>query len=196
VGNWLGYLYSGEGEGMREVKGVLKRWLGFTLIELLIVVAIIAILAAIAVPNFLLAQTRAKVSRVVNDQRALTIALEQYRLDNASYIPHVDDVKEFYLLTTPVAYMNSVPRCPFAAMMENSGLYGIGYHMEMDLPLLANGAWPDPGMTLAKNLVRTGRLYIIWSIGPDLVHNLYNVGEYDPTNGVKSLGDIYRPGPS
>ncbi|MCL5269747.1 MAG: prepilin-type N-terminal cleavage/methylation domain-containing protein, partial [bacterium] len=36
----------------------------FTLIELLIVVAIIAILAAIAVPNFLEAQVRAKVSRV------------------------------------------------------------------------------------------------------------------------------------
>src|SRR5215211_3402823 len=57
----------------------------FTLIELLIVVAIIAILAAIAVPNFLEAQTRAKVSRVKNDQRSLATGLEAYYVDNNSY---------------------------------------------------------------------------------------------------------------
>ena len=51
---------------------------GFTLIELLIVVAIIAILAAIAIPNFLEAQTRAKVARVLSDQRTLGTAVEQY----------------------------------------------------------------------------------------------------------------------
>jgi prepilin-type N-terminal cleavage/methylation domain-containing protein len=176
-------------------KGFVRCWDGFTLIELLIVVAIIAILAAIAVPNFLQAQTRAKVSRVTSDHRSLTIALEQYRVDNGVYVPHIDDVSEFYLLTTPVAYMNSVPRCPFAAMLDSTGLFGIGYHMETDLPVLANGAWPDPGRTIASNLVRTGRLYLIWSIGPDLTHNLHTMGEYDPTNGVKSYGDIFRPGP-
>jgi len=57
----------------------------FTLIELLIVVAIIAILAAIAVPNFLEAQTRAKIARVQSDQRTYSTALETYYIDNNSY---------------------------------------------------------------------------------------------------------------
>jgi prepilin-type N-terminal cleavage/methylation domain-containing protein len=58
---------------------------GFTLIELLIVVAIIAILAAIAVPNFLEAQTRSKVARVKADLRTLAVGIEAYRVDSNSY---------------------------------------------------------------------------------------------------------------
>ena len=54
----------------------------FTLIELLIVVAIIAILAAIAVPNFLEAQTRARVSRVASALRTIATGLGAYRVDN------------------------------------------------------------------------------------------------------------------
>ena len=57
----------------------------FTLIELLIVVAIIAILAAIAVPNFLEAQTRAKVSRAKADMRTEATALETYNIDWGTY---------------------------------------------------------------------------------------------------------------
>ena len=55
---------------------------GFTLIELLIVVAIIAILAAIAVPNFLEAQVRSKISRAKADMRTLATAVESYVVDN------------------------------------------------------------------------------------------------------------------
>jgi prepilin-type N-terminal cleavage/methylation domain-containing protein len=67
----------------------------FTLIELLIVVAIIAILAAIAVPNFLEAQTRAKVSRSRADVRTVVTALEAYAVDNNKYpiprfAPYID----------------------------------------------------------------------------------------------------------
>jgi prepilin-type N-terminal cleavage/methylation domain-containing protein len=57
----------------------------FTLIELLIVVAIIAILAAIAIPNFLEAQTRSKVARTKADMRSLKLSLEAYRVDNNTY---------------------------------------------------------------------------------------------------------------
>src|SRR3954453_20338717 len=64
----------------------MKKSTAFTLIELLIVVAIIAILAAIAVPNFLEAQVRAKVSRVSTDMRSVTVALEAYAVDTNKYV--------------------------------------------------------------------------------------------------------------
>ena len=65
--------------------GVLPSPGRITLIELLIVVAIIAILAAIAVPNFLEAQTRSKVSRVLADMRSMKTAMEAYFVDNNTY---------------------------------------------------------------------------------------------------------------
>jgi prepilin-type N-terminal cleavage/methylation domain-containing protein len=107
----------------------------FTLIELLIVVAIIAILAAIAVPNFLEAQTRAKVSRAKADMRAMATAVESYAVDANKYpfyhnaldpgFPSYNRTApgslaaerfEFRLpdrITTPVAYVTSLLNDPF-----------------------------------------------------------------------------------
>ena len=61
----------------------------FTLIELLIVVAIIAILSAIAVPNFLEAQTLAKVSRVKSDFRILNLAFHAFFVDHNDFPPDI-----------------------------------------------------------------------------------------------------------
>jgi prepilin-type N-terminal cleavage/methylation domain-containing protein len=117
---------------------------GFTLIELLIVVLIIAILAAIAVPNFLEFQTRAKVSRVKSDQRSLATAVEAYYVDNNEYpamginndsangkftgtrardrmvtfrirTPFGGSETFLHTLTTPVSYVTSLFSDPFAS---------------------------------------------------------------------------------
>jgi prepilin-type N-terminal cleavage/methylation domain-containing protein len=58
---------------------------GFTLIELMVVIAIIIILAAIAIPNYLKMTERAKKSRVAADFGALALALESYKTDWGTY---------------------------------------------------------------------------------------------------------------
>jgi prepilin-type N-terminal cleavage/methylation domain-containing protein len=131
---------------------VFKRFTqGFTLIELLIVVAIIAILAAIAVPNFLEAQTRAKVSRVMSDLRTYDTAMEMYRIDHNKPSPTYRSVAPetrkwiVHYLTTPIAYMNQALPDPFntnATYIQN----------------LTNGV-PDPDQ----------RYLIAW--GPDHLHS-------------------------
>ncbi len=113
---------------------------GFTLIELLIVVAIIGILAAIAVPNFLNAQIRAKVSRGYADMKALATAVQMNQTDRGVLlVDWWDDDREWghqrledvfnmvgagdfeqrstqmilAPLTSPISYMTAIPEDPF-----------------------------------------------------------------------------------
>ena len=55
---------------------------GFTLVEIMIVVAIIALLASIAVPNFMRARKRSQATHVLEDLRVLDNALDQYAIEN------------------------------------------------------------------------------------------------------------------
>jgi type II secretion system protein G len=167
---------------------------GFTLIELLIVVAIIAILAAIAVPNFLEAQTRAKVTRAYAEIRTLRNALELYFLDNRDYIPDLGGTHEsidWLRLTTPIAYVSTVFDSPFKTKGSDHEQYG--------------SLTGDPYWYGRHGQNEFGLKYQIGCAGPDLdcdwiiLNNpidqmLRGTGGfellYDPTNGTRSSGDI------
>src|SRR3977135_2969591 len=70
----------------REQKAIMFKYInkrrgGFTLVEIMIVVAIIALLAAIAVPGFLRARKRSQASRILNDLRMIDAAVDQYAIE-------------------------------------------------------------------------------------------------------------------
>ena len=193
----------------------------FTLIELLIVVAIIAILAAIAVPNFLEAQTRSKVSRVKTDLRTLATGLEMYQVDN-NRIPYDGEPKGMHWgwatvytrCTTPITYMTSIQRDPFqdTQMQKFEGQaypsttflidgknhcydYGTAYYHGVA------GYAPATETNYTVSLRWYERMgnspWKAGSAGPDCVYDKdsggYGLGDpYDPTNGTTSKGDIYR----
>lgn len=65
------------------LKKLTTKHAGFTLVEIMIVVAIIALLAAIAVPGFLRARKRSQASKIINDLRLIDAAVDQYAIETA-----------------------------------------------------------------------------------------------------------------
>lgn len=176
-------LNSGEPNGyLLELSMTIKK--GFTLIELLIVVAIIAILAAIAVPNFLEAQTRAKVARVVSDMRTLNTGIETYRIDTNRYPQHgifnrnaagglmprlySRNVLDPIVLTTPIAYINSesVTLDTFQAKQYNGSATKQNYDVWVLGRFVYVGYDDTPATRGSLGAQRYG-LYRFSSAGPD-----------------------------
>ncbi len=208
------------------------RTAAFTLIELLIVVAIIAILAAIAVPNFLEAQTRSKVSRAQADMRTIATAIESYTVDSNSQPPELGPVngpKGAYnfspattsfgfvrlwewkvaptVLTSPVAYLTSLPEDPFKKGASstipptNGFAFDAGQPLDMGYVYLDIASWvafENPQFDPVWSNTLFGRWGLV-SLGPDQTYNPPVSGDfsdlgwiYDPTNGTVSRGLIVR----
>jgi prepilin-type N-terminal cleavage/methylation domain-containing protein len=109
---------------------------GFTLVEIMIVVAIIALLAAIAVPNFLRARKRSQATRILEDLRMLDSATDQYAIENnktSAAAAGFTDLKA-YLKTGTVLYATGQD------IFGDS--YNAGNNFTVDsLPLLPANAW-------------------------------------------------------
>jgi len=187
----------------------------FTLIELLIVVAIIAILAAIAVPNFLDAQARSKASRALADLRSIAGALEMYCLDHTHYptmlapgftggVPPLlgSDLKWWYIpnpLSTPVSYLTtSHMLCPFGGDSPRRNdfpnqiwrRYSYENIPELERKYLEGFSILQYKYAPEQRAFEKWGFWRILSIGPDISWN--PMIPYDPTNGTVSSGNIMR----
>lgn len=167
---------------------------GFTLIELLIVVAIIAILAAIAVPNFLEAQIRSKVARVKSDHRVLATAIESYFVDHGEYIPNHNGPAQtvqgpnagsnpsayvfMTRLSTPIAYIaNALLPDPFPSKYDTTGSGGgtYGYINTGRGDGLAFAVVEATALTEAQKSQIYSLGWLVSSQGPDMISRLQEI---------------------
>ena len=200
---------------MRLLSPMLKK--GFTLIELLIVVAIIAILAAIALPNFLEAQVRSKVSRQQSNMRTVATVLESYMVDHNHYPPVTDIVNGTWsaaerwkiypgTLTTPIAYLSSNAPLEDVFRLAHSFNSKLAYQI-MYLPTFYYSDEYSGAASIYPYQYNMYGMWVIRSAGPDTFYQnmpgdrgdygtgasgQWNRASYDPTNGTVSAGDIYR----
>ena len=192
-----------------------NRPFGFTLIELLIVVAIIGILAAIAVPNFLNAQVRARAARAKSDIRTMENATMMYVLDNNKRPIDCDDPGSAQYLgglgcgsasNGAPATVGGVPEFGFATMFMSFS------QLRIFTTPVAYLTSTDTRDTFCANCAITfntryagnakqAESYTFSIIGPDKKTGdwgfFFNPGgnpfglQYDSSNGTTSRGDIF-----
>lgn len=101
-------------EGVRKMKKLNKK--GFTLVEIMIVVAIIGLLAAIAIPNFVKARTQAQTNSCIANLKQIDGAKQIWAIDSGGTEASLP-VMATHLVPT---YIKRTPTCPA------SGTYTVG----------------------------------------------------------------------
>ena len=93
----------------------MERQRGFTLLEMMVVVAIIAILAGILIPNFTRARAQAQTAACIGNMKTIATALELYYTDKQSYpVATTASVEATFTANTMNGYLSIIPRDPAA----------------------------------------------------------------------------------
>lgn len=194
----------------------------FTLIEILVVVAIVGLLSAIAVPNFQTAQVRSKVSRAHADMRSLAIAVAAFQADYNRCVPDfltyyaltgqtipANDPSVWRQLTTPVPYMTALPFDGFREV-DSGGVSGGLPGLNVPYYSYFARGWMDEIHSMSDGSLTRDDFLGDWSITSPGPNRLCNYGEwifmrdevrkgsprqYDPSNGMVSEGDLACWGP-
>ena len=202
----------------------MEKDVGFTVIELLIVIVIISIIAAIAVPNLMSANIRAKVSGVKADMGSIAIALEDYK---------IDDPNRNYPVEPPSPYGHDEIAVSGQAFDDPSDALGLGklvYPLDASEPTYLKRIAGDPfndsgeeewnGTSGAHNnhycyftadanqesSSTEAKYWALVSYGPDKDLDIVNYSQakaavdsgtnlYDPDNSITSSGDVVIIGP-
>jgi prepilin-type N-terminal cleavage/methylation domain-containing protein len=121
-----------------------RKHAGFTLVEIMIVVAIIALLAAIAVPGFLRARKRSQASKILNDLRMIDAAVDQYAIETNRTTNNVVGTADWtnYVKKNSILYntgadlfgnaygpqtVDTIPQVPSADYANLSDVAGTGF---------------------------------------------------------------------
>ena len=123
--HWVRWFYAKE--FLRILKGKSP---AFTLIEIMIVVAIIGVIVAIAIPNYLDCGRRAQRNACLSNLRTLEQAIEQRKLSGEVQAPTMEELCE------PIGYIKGIPRCPASQSAD--------YDLSGEVPVCPNVlSFPD-----------------------------------------------------
>ena len=205
---------------MRIERLLTEQWdrKGFTLIELLIVIAIILILISIALPNFLEAQMRAKITKVKSELRTIATALEAYQTEWKRYPPTAGlELTQFGFpqaarhslmqLTTPIAHLTEIPleilapqdEEPFVDIatgpLSDGGFFGpadraegYSFYYFSQESFLKTAGWAP----LGEGYKRNGVNHTVRSTGPDRDFD-FNRDPHNPEFRNRAVSWFYCP---
>lgn len=166
---------------------------GVSLFELLIVVMVIfvlVILFLISYPHFIIS---AKISRVKEEQMILVRALTNYHLDYGKFPA---TFKGLTALSAPTAYLGSIPYDPFSAGREQHHYYYLA-NLSNDIAYIIISLGPDGDndfLEIINNNFQSSSPDMTADVPQpairDRIRYYLETKIYDPTNGIKSDGDL------